>query len=288
MFDEILKFGSFIVDALKDYKKPVFVYIVPNGELRGGAWVVVDPMINPDVMEMYGDEQCRGGVLEPTGIVEIKYRKQEIIDTIRRLDKKYIALAADLARTDLNDEQRQAIVNQMAERERQLLPIYTHVAIQFADLHDTPGRMKAKGVISDTVSWPNARSFFYWRLKRKLAEFTLYDQISRVNRTLEKKEKVALLKQWIKQSQVESTDEVLEEIWANDNRVVTWIEQHSHEIEQHHLSSLRKEQIKRDIASICNADAEAAIDALMDFMKSADPSVKLALQKKIQNGFFFL
>jgi acetyl-CoA carboxylase / biotin carboxylase 1 len=38
--------GSLIVDGLSSYKSPVFVYIVPNGELRGGAWVVVDPSIN--------------------------------------------------------------------------------------------------------------------------------------------------------------------------------------------------------------------------------------------------
>ncbi|KAG5219866.1 acetyl-CoA carboxylase [Salix suchowensis] len=36
MYDEILKQGSKIVDGLSSYKQPVFVYIVPNGELRGG------------------------------------------------------------------------------------------------------------------------------------------------------------------------------------------------------------------------------------------------------------
>jgi acetyl-CoA carboxylase / biotin carboxylase 1 len=50
MFGEILKFGAQIVDALVAYKHPVFVYIPPNGELRGGAWVVVDPTINEEVM----------------------------------------------------------------------------------------------------------------------------------------------------------------------------------------------------------------------------------------------
>lgn len=288
MFDEILKFGSFIVDALKDYKQPVFVYIVPNGELRGGAWVVVDPMINPDVMEMYADEQCRGGVLEPTGIVEIKYRKQDIIDTIRRLDKKYISLSRELGRSDINDEQKQEITRQMAERERQLLPIYTHVAIQFADLHDTPGRMKAKGVISDTVSWPSARSFFFWRLKRKLAEFALYDEISVAQKGIKKDDKVALLKNWIRQSQVDVSDDMLNKIWSDDSRVVTWLEQHRHEIEQYHLKSLRQQQIMKDITAICNDDPETAIDSLLNFMKSADPTLRIALQKKIQNGLFFV
>lgn len=35
MFDEILKYGAFIVDNLVDYKQPVFVYIPPFAELRG-------------------------------------------------------------------------------------------------------------------------------------------------------------------------------------------------------------------------------------------------------------
>lgn len=46
MFNSILKYGAWIVDALRVYKQPVFVYIPPHGELRGGAWVVVDPTIN--------------------------------------------------------------------------------------------------------------------------------------------------------------------------------------------------------------------------------------------------
>jgi acetyl-CoA carboxylase / biotin carboxylase 1 len=58
----------FTLPALVSYKQPVFVYIPPGCELRGGAWVVVDPTINADVMEMYADPTARGGVLEPSGI----------------------------------------------------------------------------------------------------------------------------------------------------------------------------------------------------------------------------
>ena len=45
----MLKFGAEIVDALVAYKQPVFVYIPPFAELRGGAWVVIDSTINEDV-----------------------------------------------------------------------------------------------------------------------------------------------------------------------------------------------------------------------------------------------
>ena len=71
MYGEVLKFGAMIVDALRTYRHPVFVYIPPNGELRGGAWVVIDPTINPAKMEMYADVQARGGILEPPGICEV-------------------------------------------------------------------------------------------------------------------------------------------------------------------------------------------------------------------------
>ena len=80
VISQILKFGSYIVDELKRYTHPVFVYIPPYGELRGGAWVVLDSTINEDYMEMFADPDfSEGNILEPEGIVEIKYRENDII-----------------------------------------------------------------------------------------------------------------------------------------------------------------------------------------------------------------
>ena len=59
MYESVLKYGAYIVDALREYEQPVFIYIPPNGELRGGAWVVVDPTINSEMMEMYADQESR-------------------------------------------------------------------------------------------------------------------------------------------------------------------------------------------------------------------------------------
>ena len=36
---------------------------MPHGELRGGAWVVLDPSINASMLEMYADPESRAGVL---------------------------------------------------------------------------------------------------------------------------------------------------------------------------------------------------------------------------------
>jgi acetyl-CoA carboxylase carboxyltransferase component len=100
MFHEVLKFGSFIVDALVEFRQPVFVHIPAHGELRGGAWVVVDPTINADMMEMTADPQSRGGVLEPDGTVEIKFRRPELVRAMRRLDPQVRALALQLQELD--------------------------------------------------------------------------------------------------------------------------------------------------------------------------------------------
>ena len=43
MYNEVLKYGSYIVDALVKFEQPVFVYIPPFGELRGGSWVSASP-----------------------------------------------------------------------------------------------------------------------------------------------------------------------------------------------------------------------------------------------------
>ncbi|KAJ9299693.1 hypothetical protein DTO271G3_2577 [Paecilomyces variotii] len=170
MYNEVLKYGSYIVDALVKYEQPIFVYIPPFGELRGGSWVVIDPTINPDLMEMYADEESRGGVLEPEGIVGIKYRREKQLDTMARLDPTYGELRRSLQDTSLSKEQLSEIKAKMAEREEQLLPVYQQIALQFADLHDRAGRMEAKGTIRQPLRWKEARRFFYWRLRRRLSE----------------------------------------------------------------------------------------------------------------------
>ena len=170
MYNEVLKYGSFIVDALVKFEQPIFVYIPPFGELRGGSWVVVDPTINPTAMEMYADVDARGGVLEPEGIVGIKYRKDKQLDTMARLDPVYAGLRKQLAENGHSKEEVEAIKQKMTVREQQLLPVYAQISIQFADLHDRAGRMKAKGAIRDILEWKNARRFFYWRVRRRLNE----------------------------------------------------------------------------------------------------------------------
>ncbi|KAH9518470.1 hypothetical protein Btru_016876 [Bulinus truncatus] len=148
MYDQVLKFGSYIVDAIREYTQPIFVYIPPYGELRGGSWVVVDPLINPDYMEMYADSLSRGGVLEPEGTVEIKFRRKDIEKCISRLDVEAKRLIEKISSPGLTPDVKVSLEAELKEREDHLASLYHSVAVMFADLHDTPGRMEEKGCIT--------------------------------------------------------------------------------------------------------------------------------------------
>ncbi len=119
---------------------------------------------------MYADEDARGGVLEPEGIVNIKYRKDKQLETMARLDPEYGALRKQLADKSLTPEQIVKVKAKATEREQLLLPVYMQVSLQFADLHDRAGRMKAKDVIRQSLVWREARRFFYWRVRRRVNE----------------------------------------------------------------------------------------------------------------------
>lgn len=136
MYDEVLKQGSKIVDGLSSYKQPVFVYIVPNGELRGGAWVVLDPSINSEQMEMYADVDARAGVLEPEGIIEIKMRRDKILSLMERLDSTYASLKRDSKDASKSEEERSTASTALVGRETFLQPTYKQIAILYADLHE--------------------------------------------------------------------------------------------------------------------------------------------------------
>ena len=171
MAGEILKFGAMIVDALREYEHPVYIYLPPHGELRGGSWVVVDPTINEEKMSMYADPDSRGGILEPAGIIEVKFRPQDQVKVMHRVDPQLQLLDSELEGVDgVDDDARTSIKEQIAARESDLKGVYTQVATEFADLHDKTGRMKAKGVIKAAVPWNRSREFFYNLAQRRILE----------------------------------------------------------------------------------------------------------------------
>ena len=116
MYEQIMKFGAYIVDGLREYTRPIFVYIPPNGELRGGAWAVVDPTINPRYMEMFADNTSKAGVLEPEALVEIKFRIKDILKVMYRVDT-VLQILKDSLSSVTSPEERAEIEKKMGKRE---------------------------------------------------------------------------------------------------------------------------------------------------------------------------
>ena len=119
-------------------------------------------------MEMYAAEHARGGVLEPAGIAEIKFRKSELVKVMHRTD-------GQLRWMSMNEATGMVRPEDIVARETELLPSYQPLGEIFCDLHDRPERMLAKGVINDIVAWKDCRRYFYWRLRRRVEELRVAD-----------------------------------------------------------------------------------------------------------------
>ncbi|CAX39609.1 acetyl-CoA carboxylase, putative [Candida dubliniensis CD36] len=270
MYNEVLKYGSFIVDALVDFKQPIFTYIPPNGELRGGSWVVVDPTINSDMMEMYADVDSRAGVLEPEGMVGIKYRRDKLLATMERLDPTYGDLKAKFNDSSLSPEEHSKVSAKLFAREKALLPIYAQISVQFADLHDRSGRMLAKGVIRKEIKWTDARRFFFWRLRRRLNEEYVLRLISEQIKDASKLERVARLKSWM--PTVEYDD---------DQAVSNWIEE-NHTKLQKRVNELKQEVSRTKIMRLLKEDPNSAISAMKDYVEGLSKEDKEKFLKALK------
>lgn len=283
MYEEILKFGSMIVEGLVAYKQPVFVYIPPEGELRGGAWVVIDPTINAEVMEMYVDSTARGGILEPSGIVEIKYRRDQQLEKMAYLDVEVAALERQLsAAANAGEADRSTIAEQLRTRQELLLPTYQKVAEHYADLHDVPARMQAKGCIHGTIDWKWTRKFFYGRLRRRLAEQALLRRMKAADEAGEVGKHKAMVRECIK-THVEdkrprlnslgeeppdaassaSDDDKMAATIKRDHRIADLLEGSSESDAQkvHALvAELHRAHIRHAVAHLVTQDEEAALE----------------------------
>ncbi|XP_052244589.1 acetyl-CoA carboxylase-like isoform X1 [Dreissena polymorpha] len=273
MYDQVLKFGAYIVDALREYEQPVMIYIPPYGELRGGAWVVVDPTINPNHMEMFADQLSRGGVLEPEGTVEIKFRKPDLQKTMWRVDPTCRQLSEELANSQLTLDEKSALETELKAREESLMPMYHQVAIYFADLHDTPGRMEEMSVISSVLDWRRSRKFFYWRLRRRLLESSVKRKLRQYTEEKTDGEINSMLSRWF----VEDKGTVNAYQWEEDQAVVSWLSSHlaqgpSASLLQENIRCLQRDHVIRQVTRLLESNPDVAMDSVMQMAQLLTPA----------------
>merc|ERR1719439_100306 len=119
---------------------------------------------------------------------------------MHRLDSKLQQLDTELASAEesmVAEEEVETIKKSIQKREAQLMPLYVQISHEFADLHDRPGRMKAKGVIRDVVPWKRAREYFFWRVRRRLVQDDMVSQLKAADESLSHADCIKLIAGWM-------------------------------------------------------------------------------------------
>uniref|UniRef100_A0A7N1A1T5 Acetyl-CoA carboxylase n=1 Tax=Kalanchoe fedtschenkoi TaxID=63787 RepID=A0A7N1A1T5_KALFE len=282
LFEGILQAGSTIVENLRTYKQPAFVYIPMMGELRGGAWVVVDSQINSDHIEMYAERTAKGNVLEPEGMIEIKFRTRELLECMGRLDQQLVALKAKLQEAVANSDRQavESLQKQIQVREKSLLPVYTQIATKFAELHDTSLRMAAKGVIKEVVDWSNSRSFFYKRLHRRIVEESLVRTVTEAaGDHLSHKSAKDLIKNWFVNSDIANGNG---DAWLDDKAFFAWKEDPRNY--QDKLQELRVQKVLLQLSKVGDStlDLQALPQGLAALLSKIEPASRAQLVEDIR------
>lgn len=148
MSDQVLTFGSHIIDELSQYTQPVIVYIPAGGELRGGAWAVLDSHVNPGFIHVVADSTCRGGILEPNAVVGIKIREPQLT---RIMERSGVS-------SETSDSVKSA---------------FKKAAVEFADMHDRWQRMEYVGAIHHVTELQKTRGVFWRILKEEMIRIEL-------------------------------------------------------------------------------------------------------------------
>ena len=156
-----------------------------------------------------------------------------------------------------------------------LLGVYQQIAVHFADLHDTPGRMKAKGVIRRQVKWAESRSYFFWRLRRRLAEFE-YAKATHAN---SRRQAIKELESWFLGK---GGDEA---VWNDDKGLVQWLDDHRGLLEQH-KAELREqfiaEQLITSLSEMSHCESiEGILKNAVDHLPAASRAKFLAAVKQL-------
>ena len=195
--------------------------------------------MNAQVQTYLNRDHFSGGVLEAEGLVSIKLRMKEQRALMERLDEEMQQLKS------LPAEERTAA---MRAREELLAPIYHTVAVHFADLHDTPVRMKDKMVIEEVIPWREARARLYWRIKRRLLEGALKHEIGDDFGHGQKSE---MLRRWF----IEDRGDTLRYLWDQDVHAVEWLEvQVDHatrkRVVRENMKALKRDQVVRKFKTL--------------------------------------
>jgi len=160
------------------------------------------------------------------------------------------------------DDEIQQLEKQLQKREIELTPIYHQISVTFADLHDTPGRMLNKRVINDVIEWKTSRTFFYWRLRRLIAQGNLVKEIMAKSLNITFEMALQKLKSWHDEFKHKSN---IKTNWTNNELMAHWLEAESNDSSSYineKLKTLKHDHVLNQIKEIIEHHPEIALESI--------------------------
>lgn len=129
--------------------------------------------------------------------------------------------------------------------------------------------MEAKGCAKPAV-WKDARRYFYWALRARIARSSLLEQIEDSNPETGSEERTALLDSLIPDSGL-SNNRALAEVLEQLDITPT-------------LSKLKADHLFSHFAEVADEDRKASLDGLVRIIDSLSDGEKTTLQRAMQNS----
>jgi len=148
----------------------------------------------------------------------------------------------------------------------------------------------AKNAISGVVPWKDSRRFFYWRLRRRIAEDEICKSLMRDGNL----KSISLARETLKKIGEVAISSVIPTSWsANDRGVVEWI-QSSQGIRSIEAlkTALRQERIVRQITDLGMEDSTAVLKGIMGIIQTLSQNGRVAERDQfvqtLRRGVFLL
>jgi acetyl-CoA carboxylase/biotin carboxylase 1 len=215
-------------------------------------------------------------------------RRDKLLLLMERLDSQY-AEHKKLSTDAKSTEERATAAEKLAEREVFLQPTYKQLALLYADLHEyvfnllslgvkaevldsRTGRMEAKGC-AKSMQWRNARRYFYWALRARLARSSALSRIQAASPESTPEERSRLLN-----SLLPTTDILDHRVLAPALETLNL---------EPTLQQLRRAVVVENMLSAAHSDLKAALEGILrvaDLLSDEEKVTLIANLQAIRSG----
>lgn len=169
------------------------------------------------------------------------------------------------------------IKEEIKKRENHLEPMYHQAAVHFVELHETPERMLEKDAIKEIIPWKTARRQMYWRIRRRLLEREIHDEILKTSSDINIGQAVEMLGRWFVE---DNGGQSYSYLWYQDEVVTKWIEAQRKDessLLSENIASVRHNAIVTQIKEALDSCIDLKLDVVINLANSLDQNEKSKL-----------